>query len=62
MSTPERSQDPGSHGYGATDKDESAKPDEAEHPLEDPATDSRQDDTPTHEDDRPKDSSRPKGG
>jgi hypothetical protein len=44
MSTPERSQDPGEHGYGGTKADDQPTDDETEHPLEDPATDSRQED------------------
>ena len=42
MSTPERSQDPGGHGYGATEQDEVLRDRESEHPLEDPDLDSRQ--------------------
>jgi hypothetical protein len=44
MSTPERSQDPGGHGYGATGQDEVLEDREPEHPLEDPDLDARQDD------------------
>jgi hypothetical protein len=44
MSTPERSQDPGGHGYGATEQDAVFEEGDAEHPLEDPDLDSRQDD------------------
>jgi len=43
MSTPERSQDPGGHGYGATKQDEALRDSDADHPLEDPDLDSRQD-------------------
>jgi hypothetical protein len=43
MSTPERSQDPGGHGYGATGQDEVLRDRDAEHPLEDPDLDPRQD-------------------
>ena len=43
MSTPERSQDPGGHGYGATEQDEVVHDRGAEHPLEDPDLDSGQD-------------------
>lgn len=42
MSTPERQDDPGGHGYGAVQQE---KDDEGqEHPLEDPDADSRQPD------------------
>jgi len=43
MSTPERHDDPGGHGYGglAEDTDDT---DEPEHPLEDPASDPRRPD------------------
>ena len=44
MSTPERAQDPGGHGYGATGQDEVLQDGESEHPLEDPDVDSHQDD------------------
>ena len=44
MSTPERAQDPGDHGYGATGQDEVLQGGESEHPLEDPDVDSHQDD------------------
>ena len=44
MSTPERAQDPGGHGYGATEQDEVLEEREPEHPLEDPDLDARQDD------------------
>ena len=43
MSTPERSQDPGGHGYGATGQDEVLRDADAEHPREDPERDARQD-------------------
>ena len=43
MSTPERSQDPGGHGYGATKQDEALRDSDPDHPLEDPDLDSRQD-------------------
>ena len=43
MSTPERSQDPGGHGYGATEQDEVLDDRGTDHPLEDPEVDSRQD-------------------
>ena len=43
MSTPERQQDPGEHGYGGTHQ-EKKDADGHEHPLEDPDADSRQDD------------------
>ena len=54
MSTPERSQDPGGHGYGSTEQDEVVEGHDLEHPLEDPDLDSRQDedkgaDEPTRE-------------
>jgi hypothetical protein len=54
MSTPERSQDPGGHGYGATKQDEALRDSDADHPLEDPDLDSRQDEDgkPTRSDDR----------
>jgi hypothetical protein len=43
--TPERQQDPGGHGYGGVQQEKDGDEDEArrEHPLEDPETDSRQD-------------------
>ena len=44
MSTPERAQDPGGHGYGAATQDEVLRDRESEHPLEDPDVDSHQDD------------------
>ena len=40
MSTPERQQDPGQHGYGGVQQDK--EPDHHEHPLEDPEADPRQ--------------------
>jgi len=41
MSTPERQQDPGEHGYGGIHQE---KDDEhQEHPLEDPGADPRED-------------------
>jgi hypothetical protein len=42
MSTPERSEDPGTHGYGGVqqEKDEEG----TEHPLDDPTAGPRQDD------------------
>ena len=43
VSTPERQQDPGEHGYGGTHQ-EKKDADGHEHPLEDPDADSRQDD------------------
>lgn len=43
MSTPERQQDPGEHGYGGVKQDPTPNEDQAEHPLEDPDNDSRQD-------------------
>jgi hypothetical protein len=48
MSTPERQQDPGGHGYGGTDEDASDET-EPEHPLEDPASDPRDEDEETDE-------------
>jgi hypothetical protein len=52
MTTPERQQDPGEHGYGGTqqEKDDGHQ----EHPLEDPDADPRQDQTDP--DDKPDDS------
>lgn len=41
MSTPERQQDPGDHGYGGTQQ-EKHEDDRDEHPLEDPDADPRQ--------------------
>ena len=45
MSTPERQQDPGEHGYGGVKQDPATQPDDdnsPEHPLEDPDNDSGQ--------------------
>ena len=42
MSTPERQQDPGDHGYGGT-QPEKIEDDRDEHPLEDPDANPRQD-------------------
>ncbi len=42
MSTPERQQDPGEHGYGGTQQEKESD-DRREHPLDDPAADPRQD-------------------
>ena len=45
MSTPERQQDPGEHGYGGTQQEKKSGDDrDDEHPLEDPDADPRQDD------------------
>ena len=41
MSTPERQQDPGNHGYGGTQQEKN-EDDRDEHPLEDPDADPRQ--------------------
>ena len=43
MSTPERQQDPGEHGYGGVKQNLPGEGDQAEHPLEDPDVDSHQD-------------------
>ena len=50
MSTPERQQDPGDHGYGGTQQ-EKEKEDESgsKHPLEDPEADPRQGETEQEE-------------
>jgi hypothetical protein len=42
MSTPERQQDPGEHGYGGTQQEKNDD-DQHEHPLEDPEADPRHD-------------------
>jgi hypothetical protein len=46
VSTPERQQDPGDHGYGGIhqEKADDNDDDQHEHPLEDPDVDPRQDD------------------
>ena len=50
MSTPERQQDPGEHGYGGVKQAPDDDRDEpAEHPLEDPDNDSGQDAPPREE-------------
>ena len=41
MSTPERQQDPGDHGYGGTQQEKNEDDGDA-HPLEDPDADPRQ--------------------
>ena len=41
MSTPERQQDPGDHGYGGTQQEKN-EDDRDAHPLEDPDADPRQ--------------------
>jgi hypothetical protein len=41
MSTPERQDDPGPHGYGGINTEKDGEP--KDHPLEDPDADSRQD-------------------
>jgi hypothetical protein len=43
MSTPERQQDPGDHGYGGTQQEKKNEDDRDDHPLEDPDADPRQD-------------------
>ena len=43
MSTPERQQDPGDHGYGGTQQEKKNEDDRDDHPLEDPNADPRQD-------------------
>lgn len=45
MSTPERQQDPGEHGYGGVEQDQwdaDDTPEQGEHPLEDPDNDPEQ--------------------
>jgi hypothetical protein len=49
MSTPERQQDPGEHGYGGVQHEQDH--DGQEHPLEDPEADPRQ--PQTQDDDGP---------
>lgn len=51
MSTPERQQDPGEHGYGGVQPDK--KDVGQEHPLDDPKADPRrpEDDDSEHQDD-----------
>ena len=54
MSTPERQQDPGDHGYGGTQQEKEKEDEsESEHPLEDPDADPRQDDTEQRKPRRP---------
>ena len=45
--TPERQQDPGGHGYGGVQQEKDGDEEEAprEHPLEDPDTDARQEES-----------------
>ncbi len=52
MSTPERQQDPGEHGYGGTHQEKGDDDRSDEHPLEDPAADPRQED---EDEDQPED-------
>ena len=53
MSTPERQQDPGEHGYGGVQQEKEQEG--QEHPLDDPAADPRQAPDQPDEDERPDD-------
>ena len=59
MSTPERQQDPGEHGYAGANQEPAndTSPEESrEHPLDDPDNDSGQ--APAHDEEDPTDSKR----
>ena len=53
MSTPERQQDPGEHGYGGVQQEKEHEG--QEHPLDDPEADPRQAPDQADEDERPDD-------